>query len=100
MEEQQPIESTDIVEEMETSYIDYAMSTIVARAIPDVRDGLKPVQRRLLYSMEELSATPSAQHRKSARVVGETMGKYHPHGDQSLYAALARMAQDVSTRYL
>ena len=100
MEEQQPIESTDIVEEMETSYIDYAMSTIVARAIPDVRDGLKPVQRRLLYSMEELSATPSAQHRKSARVVGETMGKYHPHGDQSLYDALARMAQDFSTRYL
>lgn len=100
MEEQQPIESTDIVEEMETSYIDYAMSTIVARAIPDVRDGLKPVQRRLLYAMEELSATPSAQHRKSARVVGETMGKYHPHGDQSLYDALARMAQDFSTRYL
>ena len=100
MEEEQPIESTDIVEEMETSYIDYAMSTIVARAIPDVRDGLKPVQRRLLYAMEELSATPSAQHRKSARVVGETMGKYHPHGDQSLYDALVRMAQDFSTRYL
>ena len=82
------IRSVDIVEEMETSYIDYAMSTIVARAIPDVRDGLKPVHRRLLYSMEEISATPNAAFRKAARVVGDTMGKYHPHGDQALYLSL------------
>ena len=84
---------------METSYIDYAMSTIVARAIPDVRDGLKPVHRRLLYSMDEISATPTAAYRKSARVVGDTMGKYHPHGDQALYDALVRMAQPFSIRY-
>ena len=93
------IRSVDIVEEMETSYIDYAMSTIVARAIPDVRDGLKPVHRRLLYSMEEISATPNAAFRKAARVVGDTMGKYHPHGDQALYDALVRMAQPFSIRY-
>ena len=93
------IREVDIVEEMETSYIDYAMSTIVARAIPDVRDGLKPVHRRLLYSMEEISATPNAAYRKAARVVGDTMGKYHPHGDQALYDALVRMAQPFSIRY-
>jgi DNA gyrase subunit A len=93
------IESIDIAKEMETSYIDYAMSTIVARAIPDVRDGLKPVQRRLLYAMDELGGGPTAAYRKSARVVGDTMGKYHPHGDQSLYDALVRMAQDFSMRY-
>ena len=95
----QDIQPIDIVEEMETSYIDYAMSTIVARAIPDVRDGLKPVHRRLLYSMDEISATPTAAYRKSARVVGDTMGKYHPHGDQALYDALVRMAQPFSIRY-
>ena len=93
------IRAVDIVEEMETSYIDYAMSTIVARAIPDVRDGLKPVHRRLLYSMDEISATPNAAFRKAARVVGDTMGKYHPHGDQALYDALVRMAQPFSIRY-
>ncbi len=97
--DERPIEPIDIVEEMETSYIDYAMSTIVARAIPDVRDGLKPVQRRLLYSMDELSASPTAAYRKSARVVGDTMGKYHPHGEQALYDALVRMAQPFSIRY-
>ena len=99
MDEALNIKPVDLSEEMETSYIDYAMSTIVSRAIPDVRDGLKPVQRRLLYAMDELGAVPGAQHRKSARVVGETMGKYHPHGDGALYDALARMAQTFSLRY-
>lgn len=93
------IESIDIAKEMETSYIDYAMSTIVSRAIPDVRDGLKPVQRRLLYSMDELGGGPNSAYKKSARIVGDTMGKYHPHGDQALYDALVRMAQDFSLRY-
>jgi DNA gyrase subunit A len=89
----------ELAEEMEASYIDYAMSTIVARAIPDVRDGLKPGQRRLLYSMDEIGASPGAAHRKSARVVGDTMGKYHPHGDSALYDTLVRMAQPFSLRY-
>ena len=84
---------------METSYIDYAMSVIVARALPDVRDGLKPVQRRVLYSMIELGNTADKPHRKSARIVGDTMGKYHPHGDSSIYGALVNMAQEWSTRY-
>ncbi len=89
----------ELAEEMEASYIDYAMSTIMARAIPDVRDGLKPVQRRLLYSMDELGAAPNAGFRKAARVVGDTMGKYHPHGDGALYDTLVRMAQPFSLRY-
>ena len=89
----------DVSDEMEQSYIDYAMSTIVARAIPDVRDGLKPVQRRLLFAMDDLGAGPTARFRKSARVVGETMGKYHPHGEGALYDALVRMAQPFSLRY-
>ena len=84
---------------MEESYIDYAMSVIVARALPDVRDGLKPVQRRVLYSMIELNNGPDKPHRKCARIVGDTMGKYHPHGDSSIYGALVNMAQDWSTRY-
>ena len=84
---------------METSYIDYAMSVIAARALPDVRDGLKPVQRRVLYSMVELNNGPDKPHRKCARIVGDTMGKYHPHGDSSIYGALVNMAQDWSTRY-
>ena len=84
---------------METSYIDYAMSVIAARALPDVRDGLKPVQRRVLYSMIELNNGPDKPHRKCARIVGDTMGKYHPHGDSSIYGALVNMAQDWSTRY-
>ncbi|MBQ3037095.1 MAG: DNA gyrase subunit A, partial [Lachnospiraceae bacterium] len=84
---------------METCYIDYAMSVIAARALPDVRDGLKPVQRRVLYSMVELNNGPDKPHRKSARIVGDTMGKYHPHGDSSIYGALVNMAQDWSTRY-
>ncbi|SDY71769.1 DNA gyrase subunit A [Lachnobacterium bovis] len=89
----------DLKKTMETSYIDYAMSVIASRALPDVRDGLKPVQRRVLYSMIELNNTPDKPHRKSARIVGDTMGKYHPHGDSSIYGALVNMAQQWSTRY-
>ena len=93
------IHEVDLKETMETSYIDYAMSVIAARALPDVRDGLKPVQRRVLYSMVELNNGPDKPHRKCARIVGDTMGKYHPHGDSSIYGALVNMAQDWSTRY-
>lgn len=93
------IHEVDLKERMETFYIDYAMSVIAARALPDVRDGLKPVQRRVLYSMIELNNGPDKPHRKSARIVGDTMGKYHPHGDSSIYGALVNMAQDWSTRY-
>lgn len=89
----------DINDEMQTSYIDYAMSVIVGRALPDVRDGLKPVHRRILYSMAELGITPDKPHRKSARIVGDVLGKYHPHGDTSVYDAMVRMAQDFSIRY-
>nr|WP_302599256.1 DNA gyrase subunit A [uncultured Cellulosilyticum sp.] len=89
----------DINDEMQTCYIDYAMSVIVSRALPDVRDGLKPVHRRILYSMSELGLGSDKQYRKSARIVGDTMGKYHPHGDSSIYGAMVRMAQDFSTRY-
>lgn len=101
MEEQflDNIEEVDLKKTMETSYIDYAMSVIAARALPDVRDGLKPVQRRVLYSMIELGNSPDKPHRKCARIVGDTMGKYHPHGDSSIYGALVNMAQDWSTRY-
>ncbi len=88
-----------IEEEMEQSYIDYAMSVIVGRALPDARDGLKPVQRRILYAMDEMGVTANSGHRKSSSVVGETMGDYHPHGDSAIYDALARMAQDFSLRY-
>ena len=93
------IEEVDLKERMERFYIDYAMSVIASRALPDVRDGLKPVQRRVLYSMIELNNGPDKPHRKSARIVGDTMGKYHPHGDSSIYGALVNMAQDWSTRY-
>ncbi len=93
------IQVVDLKERMETFYIDYAMSVIAARALPDVRDGLKPVQRRVLYSMIELNNGPDKPHRKSARIVGDTMGKYHPHGDSSIYGALVNMAQDWTTRY-
>ena len=89
----------DLKQTMETSYIDYAMSVIASRALPDVRDGLKPVQRRVLFSMIELNNGPDKPHRKCARIVGDTMGKYHPHGDSSIYGALVNMAQDWSTRY-
>ncbi|MCR5476078.1 MAG: DNA gyrase subunit A [Lachnospiraceae bacterium] len=93
------IQEVDLKERMETFYIDYAMSVIASRALPDVRDGLKPVQRRILYSMVELNNGPDKPHRKSARIVGDTMGKYHPHGDSSIYGSLVNMAQDWSMRY-
>ena len=93
------IHEVDLQKTMEKSYIDYAMSVIASRALPDVRDGLKPVQRRVLYSMIELNNGPDKPHRKCARIVGDTMGKYHPHGDSSIYRALVNMAQDWSTRY-
>ena len=89
-----------IEEEMQKSYIDYAMSVIVQRALPDVRDGLKPVHRRILYAMQEAGMTPTKPYKKSARIVGEVLGKYHPHGDSSVYEAIVRLAQDFSTRYL
>ncbi len=93
------VHDVDLQKTMETSYIDYAMSVIASRALPDVRDGLKPVQRRVLYSMIELNNGPDKPHRKSARIVGDTMGKYHPHGDSSIYGALVNMAQPWSFRY-
>ncbi len=89
----------NLVEEMRQDYIDYAMSVIVARALPDVRDGLKPVHRRILYAMHELGLDPGKPYRKSAKIVGDTMGKYHPHGDSSIYYAMVRLAQDFNTRY-
>ena len=93
------VEPREIVEEMRGSYIDYAMSVIVARALPDVRDGLKPVHRRILFAMQEEGLTHGAKFRKCATVVGSTLGRYHPHGDISVYDALVRMAQDFSMRY-
>lgn len=90
----------DIKNEMKKCYIDYAMSVIVGRALPDVRDGLKPVHRRILYSLQELGLTPEKGYRKCARIVGDVLGKYHPHGDSSVYDALVRMAQDFSMRYM
>ncbi|HEV3185125.1 MAG TPA: DNA gyrase subunit A, partial [Xanthobacteraceae bacterium] len=92
------IRPVSITEEVKRSYLDYAMSVIVARALPDVRDGLKPVHRRILYAMYEAGLTPDKKYVKSARIVGEVMGKYHPHGDQAIYDALVRMAQDFSMR--
>ncbi len=89
----------NIVDEMQSSYLDYAMSVIVSRALPDVRDGLKPVQRRILYAMNDMGITHTGSHKKSARIVGEVMGKYHPHGDTSIYDSMVRMAQDFSMRY-
>lgn len=93
------VHDVDLKQTMENSYIDYAMSVIAARALPDVRDGLKPVQRRILYAMIELNNGPDKPHRKCARIVGDAMGKYHPHGDSSIYGALVNMAQEWSTRY-
>src|SRR5438552_119631 len=88
-----------IEREMEESYLDYAMSVIVQRALPDVRDGLKPVHRRILYAMSELGLGPSAKYRKSATVVGEVLGKYHPHGDAAVYDSMVRLAQQFAMRY-
>ena len=89
----------NIEEEMKSAYIDYSMSVIVSRALPDVRDGLKPVHRRVLYGMLDLGVTSTKPHKKSARIVGDVLGKYHPHGDSSVYFAMVRMAQDWSLRY-
>ena len=89
-----------VEDEMQKSYIDYAMSVIVQRALPDVRDGLKPVHRRILYAMQEAGMTPNKAYKKSARIVGDVLGKYHPHGDTSVYDAIVRLAQTFSTRYL
>ncbi len=94
------IQSVDIDEQMRTAYLDYAMSVIVARALPDARDGLKPVHRRILYAMQDLGIRANTAYKKSARIVGEVLGKYHPHGDSAVYDAMARMAQDFSMRYL
>jgi len=94
------IESVDIDSQMRTAYLDYAMSVIVARALPDARDGLKPVHRRILYAMHELGMRSNSAYKKSARIVGEVLGKYHPHGDSAVYESMALMAQDFSMRYL
>ena len=94
------LEKNNIVKEVEDSFLEYSMSVIVARALPDLRDGLKPVHRRILYSMYESGYTPDKPHKKSARIVGDVMGKYHPHGDSSIYEAMVRMAQDFSYRYM
>ena len=99
MANDQRIIPINIEDEMKSSYIDYSMSVIVARALPDVRDGLKPVHRRVLYGMSDLGLAYGRSHKKSARIVGEVLGKYHPHGDSSVYDAMVRMAQDWSLRY-
>jgi DNA gyrase subunit A len=99
MSDNQRIIPINIEEQMKSAYIDYSMSVIVSRALPDVRDGLKPVHRRVLFSMSELGLTAGKAHKKSARIVGECLGKYHPHGDTSVYDAMVRMAQDWSLRY-
>src|SRR5436189_2866761 len=94
------IEQRELAEEMRSSYLDYAMSVIVGRALPDARDGLKPVHRRVLYAMNEMGNTYNAKYRKSAQAVGETMGKYHPHGDSAIYDTIVRMAQPFSLRHM
>jgi DNA gyrase subunit A len=93
------VEHVRIEDEMEQSYIDYAMSVIAGRALPDARDGLKPVHRRILYAMQEMGVSSGSAHRKSSSIVGETMGDYHPHGDSAIYDTLVRMAQSFSLRY-
>ena len=93
------VKATDIRDEMQTAYLDYAMSVITARALPDVRDGLKPVQRRILFQMSEMGLRHNVAHRKCARIVGDVLGRFHPHGDQSVYDALVRLAQDFTMRY-
>ena len=94
------VKEIDISTEMRESFLDYAMSIIVSRALPDVRDGLKPVHRRILFAMSELGMSPDKPHKKSARIVGEVIGKYHPHGDTAVYETMVRMAQDFSLRYM
>ena len=100
MSEGEKIIPINIEEEMKSAYIDYSMSVIVSRALPDVRDGFKPVHRRVLYGMHELGIRSTSAHKKSARIVGEVLGKYHPHGDSSVYDSMVRMAQDWSLRYM
>ena len=100
MPERDSIQQVDIDSKMREAYLDYAMSVIVARALPDVRDGLKPVHRRILYAMRDMGIRANSPHKKSARIVGEVLGKYHPHGDQAVYDAMARMTQDFSMRYM
>src|SRR4030043_1745198 len=99
MAERERIVQVNIEEEMESAYIDYSMSVIVSRALPDVRDGLKPVHRRVLFGMSELGVLSNRPYKKSARIVGEVLGKYHPHGDSAGYDTMVRMAQDFSMRY-
>ena len=94
------VNTIDINQEMRSSYLDYAMSVIVARALPDARDGLKPVHRRILYAMHDMGIRSNTAHRKSARIVGEVLGKYHPHSDTAVYDSMVRMAQDFSMRYM
>ncbi|MDA0698433.1 MAG: DNA gyrase subunit A, partial [Chloroflexi bacterium] len=94
------VKKISIDNEMQAAYLSYAMSVIVARALPDARDGLKPVHRRILYAMHDIRVRPGTPYKKSARIVGEVLGKYHPHGDSAVYDAMARMAQDFSLRYL
>ena len=94
------VHKVNINDEMQQAYLDYAMSVIVARALPDARDGLKPVHRRILYAMHDMGLRPDTPFKKSARIVGEVLGKYHPHGDMAVYDAMARMAQNFSLRYL
>ncbi len=98
-DQNQIIKKTSLKQEVESSYLDYAMSVIISRALPDVRDGLKPVHRRILYAMHEMGLTHKAKYKKSANVIGVVLGKYHPHGDQAVYDALCRMTQDFSLRY-
>ncbi len=99
-ENESRVREINIGQEMQTSFLDYAMSVIVSRALPDVRDGLKPVHRRILFAMNELGMTPDKPYKKSARIVGEVIGKYHPHGDSAVYETMVRMAQDFSFRYM
>src|SRR3989304_5822247 len=94
------IRKIDIDQEMQQAYLSYAMSVIVARALPDARDGLKPVQRRILYAMYDMGLRPDSPYKKSARIVGEVLGKYHPHGDSAVYDTMARLAQPFSMRYM
>ena len=98
-QQKEKITPVGIEHEMRNSYLDYAMSVIIGRALPDVRDGLKPVHRRILYAMMELGLEPGRSYKKSARIVGEVMGKYHPHGDAAIYESIARMTQDFTLRY-
>src|SRR3989344_4835569 len=93
------VKESDIIQEMQKSYLDYAMSVIVSRALPDVRDGLKPVHRRILYAMHQMGLHHTSKYRKSATVVGEVLGKYHPHGDAPVYESLVRLAQEFTMRY-